>query len=478
MPTMNMKPFALLCAGLLVGDAVVAQQSAASGAFARQLNDAFSHVYEKIAPTVVVIEVRRSNEIPVSGLPEGLEFFFRRPPVDPREPVVPDQGSGFIVSADGYILTNNHVVDNAAKDGILVRLKDGRKFPATIVGTDSKSDIAVIKIDGQDLPVAEIGDSDSVKVGNFAFAIGAPEALPYTFTVGVISAKGRNDLTRNPNYEEYIQTDASINPGNSGGPLCDIDGKVVGVNTLIAGLNRGLGFAVPINVVKKVSDQLIASGRVSRPWLGIGIEGIEESVLLQNYFKGLERGVVVKQIDANTPAFSSDLREGDVILKVDTTPVALSRDLQREILKRNVGDTVSLEVWRAGKVQTVAVRTGEQPERLIRASNQHRMPPAVPVPDQFEGQSDTQTPPAFPGMAMEESPAGGRTLGALITEVAPGTAAAAAGLQAGDVVTEAGGKPIRNKADFDAMLSAADLSRGVMIFIERDGQRTFKILKP
>lgn len=472
---MTYKPFAVLCAGLLTAGTLAAEEPASpavAGALVRQLNDSFAHVYEKIAPTVVVIEVRRSSDAPMSGLPEGLEFFFRRQgPQDRNYPVMPDQGSGFIISGDGYIVTNNHVVDNASQDGLTVKLKDGRKFPASLVGTDPKSDLAVIKIEAKDLPVAEMGDSDAVKVGNFAFAIGAPEALPYTFTVGVISAKGRNDLQQSPNYEEYIQTDASINPGNSGGPLCDIDGKVVGVNTLIAGLNRGLGFAIPINVVKNVSSQLVASGRVSRPWLGIGIKGIEESVALQNYFSGLDKGVVVEQIDPNTPAYSSELREGDVILKVDSVPVALSRDLQREILSKKVGSNVQLEVWRGGKTMNVAVQTGEQPDRIQRAANRRRLP--------NPGNGTANAPaPAFPGMTLQEMPAGTPAKGVIVGDVADGTAAAAAGLQPGDIITEAGGKPIHSKADLDTVLAGADMSRGLMVFVERNGQKTFAILKP
>ena len=202
-------------------------------------------------------------------------------------PTQTNQHSGFLITSDGYILTNDHVVGDAAREGITVRLKDGRKFPASLIGLDDKSDLAVIKIDAKDLPTVELGDSDAAKVGQFAFAIGAPFELPYTFTVGVISAKGRTNLTDSRNYEEYIQTDASINPGNSGGPLCDIDGRVVGVNTLIYRMNRGLGFAIPINLAREVGDQLISSGRVSRPWLGIEIVGIEESEALQRYFPDL-----------------------------------------------------------------------------------------------------------------------------------------------------------------------------------------------
>ncbi|HRJ74222.1 MAG TPA: trypsin-like peptidase domain-containing protein, partial [Terrimicrobiaceae bacterium] len=253
---MQMRLLSLVGAGLMAGSAY-AQDSTAAGALARQMNDSFADVYEKVAPAVVVIEVRRSSDAAVSGLPEGLEFFFRNQDGRPSGPST-DQGSGFLISKDGYILTNNHVVEDAAEGGITVQLKDGRKFAGSLIGMDDKSDLAVLKVDAGNLPFVELGDSDKARVGQFAFAIGAPYDLPYTFTVGVISGKGRNDLTRSRSYEEYIQTDASINPGNSGGPLCDIDGRVIGVNTLISGLNRGLGFAVPSNMAREVSRQLIA----------------------------------------------------------------------------------------------------------------------------------------------------------------------------------------------------------------------------
>ena len=270
-----------------IAGSAFAQNAVTSNALAHQLNDAFAAVYEKVAPAVVIVEVKRSSDVSMSGLPEGLEFFFRGPD---GAPLQTNQGSGFIISHDGYILTNDHVVGDSANDGITVRLKDGRKFPATLVGMDDKSDLAVIKIDAQHLPTVELGDSDAAKVGQFAFAIGAPFELPYTFTVGVISAKGRNNLTNSRSYEEYIQTDASINPGNSGGPLCDIEGRVIGVNTLIYRMNRGLGFAIPINLAREVGKQLITNGRVSRSWLGIEIVGIEENEALAELLSRFEAG--------------------------------------------------------------------------------------------------------------------------------------------------------------------------------------------
>jgi serine protease Do len=443
-----------------------AQNAAMSGTLARQLNDAFASVYEKVAPAVVVIEVKRSSDVSLNGLPEGLEFFLRRPDDFPNQT---NQGSGFIISSDGYILTNDHVVGDASQDGISVRLKDGRKFPASLIGLDDKSDLAVIKIEAKDLPVVELGDSDAARVGQFAFAIGAPFELPYTFTVGVVSAKGRNNLTNSRSYEEYIQTDASINPGNSGGPLCDIDGRVIGVNTLIYRMNRGLGFAIPINLAKEVSSQLVSRGRVSRPWLGIEIVGIEESEALQRYFPDVQKGVVVNGIEPGTPASSSDLRAGDIILKVDSVPVSMSRDVQREILSKKVGQRVQLEVWRNGKVAVVSIPTGEQPEKVTRASNR-RPPselPAKPLP-----------PASNHGLILEDAPPGTSAKGVMVREIVPGSAADAAGLSPGDVITEVAGKPVTGKADFDAAIAGSDLTRGIMLMIDREGQRTFAILKP
>ena len=465
---MKIRAFATVLAMSIAGSAF-AQNAVTSNALAHQLNDAFAAVYEKVAPAVVIVEVKRSSDVSMSGLPEGLEFFFRGPD---GAPLQTNQGSGFIISHDGYILTNDHVVGDSANEGITVRLKDGRKFPAKLVGMDDKSDLAVIKIDAQQLPTVELGDSDAAKVGQFAFAIGAPFELPYTFTVGVISAKGRNNLTNSRSYEEYIQTDASINPGNSGGPLCDIEGRVIGVNTLIYRMNRGLGFAIPINLAREVGKQLITNGRVSRSWLGIEIVGIEENEALQSYFPDLKQGVVVNGIQPGTPAATSDLRAGDVILKVDNVPVSLSRDVQREILGKKVGESVTLELWRNGKISSLTVKTGEQPDRMVRASNR-------PVPAEPPTRSpQPPSPPANFGLVVEDLPPASPVKGVQVTDIAPGSAADAAGLVRGDVITEVAGRPVKGTGEFDTAIAGADLSRGVMLLVDRAGERTFAILKP
>lgn len=454
----------------------------------RLLSDSFASVFEKAAPSVVVIEATTPMGGQVSGLPGGLDFFFRGPNGSPHPMVpapdggggdTPNVGSGFVFTGDGHILTNNHVVAGAV--AIQVKLRDGRKFDAELVGADERSDLAVLKIEAPDLPVAELGDSDRVRVGEFAFAIGTPMELPYTFTFGVVSAKGRN-LGLGGHYDEFIQTDTSINPGNSGGPLCDIEGRVVGINTLISGINRGVGFAIPINTAKGIAAQLMEKGRVSRPWLGITIAGLEEAKQLKDLFPGVERGVVVRGIEPGAPVQSSDLSPGDVITRVDGREVSLASDLQREILGKKIGQSVELEVWRKGRTLRLSVRTGEHPDKFLRASTRSRRDTggetAKPgaketVPSPGLELADA-TPEALEKMGIQRKGTGG----VLVTSVAPYSAAAVAGLEAGDIITEAGGRPVAGRKDFEEALKMADGDRGILVLLERAGQKTFAILKP
>src|SRR5438128_6544139 len=349
-----------------------------------QLNNAFAKVFETVAPSVVIIEISKKNDNETSAFED---LFFQGPPDESnprRNPrnlrPIQSEGSGFIVRPDGYIFTNFHVVE--AADRIDVKLKDGREFQAKVVGTDEKTDVAVIKIDAKDLPYAQLGDSDAVRVGQFAFAIGAPFKLDYTFTYGVVSGKGRSKLLQARGYSisDYLQTDASINPGNSGGPLCDIDGKVIGMNTLINGMNRGLGFAIPINMAKEIGAELIAGHTLVRPWLGIRIETLGDDSEIRDLLKGAEKGVVVRIIEANAPAYKSDLRPFDVITHVAGAPVETDSQLQHEILKKKIGQNVDLIVWRKGQTVHVPVKTGELPNEIARASNE----PVQPGPQKPE----------------------------------------------------------------------------------------------
>jgi serine protease Do len=452
----------------------------------RQLSNSFAAVFEKAAPSVVVIESRNDAGEAVSGLPGGLEFFFRGPNGAPYRVVpVPDEGardtppnigSGFIISEDGHILTNQHVIAKATQ--IKVKLRDGRRFDAEVVGSDERSDVAVLKINATGLTVAELGNSESVKVGELAFAIGTPMELPYTFTFGVVSAKGRT-LGLGGHYDEFIQTDTSINPGNSGGPLCDVDGRVIGINTLISGINRGVGFAIPIDVAKNISDQLVSKGRVSRPWLGISIASLEEMRQLRQHFSGIETGVVVRGIEPGAPAHVSDLMPGDVITKVDGKAVSVASDLQREILGKKIGQSVQLEVWRQGRTLRVDVKTGEQYDKFMRASMRQQSPSTK--------QQNPRQAPTSPGLVVEDAtPELLKTMkiqrkesgGVVVTSVEPLSAAAVAGLEPGDIITEAGGKRVLDKKDFDAAMRDTSDQRGILLLLERAAQKTFAILKP
>ena len=442
-----------------------------------QLNSAFAKVFETVAPSVVIIEVTKKSDGNDTSLDD---LFFQSPDNgDPRrgrdtpEPVQ-SEGSGFIVRPDGFIYTNFHVVDGAEK--VTVKLKDGREFPGKVAGTDEKTDIAVIKVDATNLPVVQLADSDAVRVGQFAFAIGAPFKLDYTFTYGVISGKGRNKLLETGGYNiaDYLQTDTSINPGNSGGPLCDIDGKVVGMNTLINGLNRGLGFAIPSNLVNEIGTQLIAGNKIVRPWLGIRIETLGDDSSIRDLFKGVDRGVVVRTIEADAPAYKSELRPFDLITQIDGAAVTTDTQLQHEILKKKVGQNVELGVWRKGQTMKIAVTTGELPNDLGRPAP---LPPAPrPEPRQedinkfgLQVQDLTREVATRLKLSVER--------GVIVTDVAENSIAAAQDIQREDVITEVDGKPVTNVAGFRAALTSADPRRGILLYLDRKGSRTFAVLK-
>ena len=442
-----------------------------------QLNNAFAKVFEIVAPSVVIIEVSKKADTETSAFED---LFFQGPPDEnnPRRSPrsfqpIQSEGSGFIVRTDGYILTNFHVVE--AADKIEVKLKDGREFQAKVVGTDEKTDIAVIKIEAKDLPAAQLGDSDAVRVGQFAFAIGAPFKLDYTFTYGVISGKGRSKLLATSGYSisDYLQTDASINPGNSGGPLCDIDGKVIGMNTLINGINRGLGFAIPINMAKDIGGELIAGRKIMRPWLGIRIETLGDDPQVRELFKGIEKGVVVRTIEADAPAYKSDLRPFDVITQVDANPVATDSQLQHEILRKKIGQKVELTVWRKGQTLKVPVTTGELPNEISRASNEPARPPQEK--QQEVGKFGLQVQELTKEMAQRFKL--GVQKGVIVTDVTDNSLAAQQGIEREDVITEVDGKPVTDVKSFREALNKSDPKRGVLLYLDRKGSKTFAVLK-
>ncbi len=450
--------------------------SPAETASLRALGSAFAGVYEKVVPSVVVLEVSRVDD---GGAAEAFswQFLFRdedapRGP-QPRE----SEGSGFVIREDGYILTNAHVIEGADPEkGVVARRQDGSRLPLKVVGVDDKTDLAVLKADASGLPAIEWGDSDTVRVGEFVCGIGAPFELDFTLTAGVISAKGRSNLTSTV-YEDYLQTDTAINPGNSGGPLCDLDGRVIGVNTLINGLSRGLSFAIPSRLARAVSDELIANGRVVRPWLGIRIETLSEEPGLQRMF-GLDRGVVVRTIEPGAPASQSKLRPADVVVAVDGETVASARELQQAILRKKVGQTVALKVWRTGAggggFTTVDVTTAELPQnpRLAALAAPRGRAPSG------EGESDLPLGMEVEDLSEEVARAlGVESGGVIVTNVEETGEAATAGVQRRDVITAIGSVTVADKAAFDKALAEWPAGEPAVLHVERDGKKTYAILK-
>jgi serine protease Do len=435
---------------------------------AHELNDAYTAVYERVAPAVVVVDVEKNGRAGNgANPPDGFDFFFRSPRDDSDQPDQ-SEGSGFVVRQDGYIITNSHVIEG--EDKINVKLRDGRTLAAKVIGSDERTDVAVIKVDATSLPTIDFANSDAVKVGQIVCAIGTPYKFAYTFTTGVVSAKGRNELLPDK-YEDYIQTDAAINPGNSGGPLCDIDGRVIGVNTLIHGLNRGLGFAISSNLAKQVSDQLIASGKIVRPWLGIIIESLGDQNRTE-VFKGVDKGVVVRTIQADTPASRSDLRPADVITDVDGVQVESARELQNEILKKKVGEQLTLGVWRNGKRMSVSVKTQELPSDPGKIANSS--PPPVQsenAASKFGVQVQDVTAELKQEFGLKSD------VGVVVTEVAPNSPAALADIQPGDVITEVGRNPVSNTESFQKAMAEQNGKQNLLLLLDRKGIKTYSIVR-
>jgi len=437
----------------------------------QKMDAGFVEVFDRVAPAVVVIEADKQEAAQSDSTNGDFRFDLRDPSNDDALPQETErsEGSGFIVREDGCIFTNNHVIENAEK--IMVRLKDGRRFPAKVLGADDKTDIAVLKIEAKGLPVIEFADSDALRVGQLVCSIGVPFKLDYSFSCGWVSAKGRSRLTTTT-YEDYIQTDAFINPGNSGGPLVDVRGRVVGMNTLINGLGSGVAFAIPANMLKNVGGQLMTTGKVVRAWLGVRIQSLDDLDSVKFPHEGVERGVIVQTIEPNTPAFESDLRPADIITKLDDADVTSAQDLQHEILKRKVGDTVKLSVWREGKTMTIPVKTGELPTLPQPAANlTPQIKPAAPRTDLYGlSMQDLDAPLAQSiGSKVPE--------GALITDVADNSPAEVAGLVKEDVIIEMDHQPVTSSEDAKRLLKRPLPATGLLIFVDRHGQKTFVVLR-
>ena len=463
--------FAFMAGLALLGQALVAQAQTA-------LPD-FKPLVESASPAVVNISTKQ--KVPVrsataqmpelEGLPPIFrEFFEHSIPQMPGAPGRGQQreaqslGSGFIISEDGYVLTNNHVVADA--DEIIVRLPDRSELEAKSVGADPRSDVAVLKVEGKGLPTVKIGRSDELKAGEWVLAIGSPFGFDHTVTAGIVSATGRS--LPNESYVPFIQTDVAINPGNSGGPLFNLDGEVIGINSQIftrSGGFMGLSFAIPIDVAMDVANQLRTDGKVSRGWLGVVIQEVNKD-LAESF--GLERpaGALVAQVMDGGPAARSGLRVGDVILSLDGKPIVMSADLPHLVGALKPGSTARMEVVRDGDRKMLDVKIGAMPDE------------GEPVAASGSGQerSDNRLGVKVTELTAEQKKSLDLPGGVVITEILNGPAAMI-GLRPGDVITHLNNQAINSAETFAQVAEQLPKNRSVSMRVLRQGRASFITFK-
>jgi serine protease Do len=432
----------------------------------------FAGVLSQALPAVVSISstkiVKHQNVPNFFDDPLFRQFFggqFPRPGGTEREQGL---GSGVIVNPDGYLVTNNHVVADASDVEVFTETRN--KFRAKVIGTDPRTDIAVIKIDASGLPTLTLADSSLLKVGDVVFAIGQPFGIGETATMGIVSATGRGLGGAIEHYEDFIQTDAAINPGNSGGALIDLRGNLVGINTAIisgaGGGNQGVGFAIPINLVHSVMDQIIEHGKVIRGYLGISIQGVDPD--MAKAF-GLSRGggALISDVSPDGPAAKAGLARGDIVLELNGQSVNGPDDLSVRISQMAPGSVAHLKTFRDRQNRDVDVTLAEAPEQ----------PTA--------GQKGPQTPAALGGMQVQDlTPEIARELklpasqtGVVVTQLDPSSAAAAAGIRQGDVIEEVNRKPVRNVEQFRQALAASG-NQAVLLLVNRGGNTHFVVIEP
>ncbi len=431
----------------------------------------FTELVEDAAPAVVNISTVKSNngqgKTPLSGidkenLPEIFRHFFDGREGSPQQQPQQSLGSGFIISKDGYILTNNHVV--AGADKIIVRLSDRREMEAQLVGSDRRTDLALLKVDANKLPVVELGDSSKLKAGEWVLAIGSPFGFDYSVTAGIVSAVGRS--LPNENYVPFIQTDVAINPGNSGGPLFNLDGDVIGINSQIytrSGGFMGLSFAIPIDVAMNVADQLKDKGRVARGWLGVLIQEVNRD-LAESFGLRKPMGALVVQVSKEGPAGKGGIQEGDIILEFNGIEIFRSGELPPLVGQVHPGESVRVDVLRGGKNVTLTIVIEELPDKK-RPTSAVKKAPAV---DRLGLLVQDLNPEMKQRWDVDH--------GVLITEVKPGSAAKS-GLKRRDLITMINGVQITNAKEYQRVLDTLEAGSSVPLRVVRKGVATFIPLK-
>ncbi|HDH86805.1 MAG TPA: DegQ family serine endoprotease [Desulfobacteraceae bacterium] len=426
-----------------------------------------AHVAVNISTTKTIKTIRRFSPFQSKEFKDffGDEFFrhfFGQTPE--REMKQRSLGSGVVVSGDGYILTNNHVVADA--DEILVTLSDKKQYKANIIGRDPKSDLALIKIKTENtIPAARLGDSDKLMVGDWVVAIGNPFGLGSTVTAGIVSAKGRV-IGAGP-YDNFIQTDASINPGNSGGPLFNLDGEVIGINTAIvapSGGNVGIGFAIPINMAKSVMTQLKERGKVIRGWLGVSIQVVTQEIK-EKFGLKTEEGALIGEVTKDSPADKGGLKRGDVIISFDGKRVKTMNVLPAMVAETPVGKKVEIIIIRKGKEKRLTVKIGELKEET-------RMAATIPEIEESFGLSVQEL---TPELAESLSLKGEK--GVIISGVKNGSPASDAGLQRGDLIQEIEHEPIENLSDYKRIMKVSSSKKQILIVIKHRGHSRYVVLK-
>jgi serine protease Do len=434
----------------------------------------FSSVLKPALPAVV--NIRTSKIVKTQGRNGGPQFndpFFRQFFGDqfgqgaPRSEREQSLGSGVIITADGTVLTNNHVIEGATD--IKVYLSDKREFKATLVGTDPKTDVAVLKIDANNLPTLPLGNSKTLQVGDLIFAIGDPFGIGETATMGIVSATGRGMNGQIEQYEDFIQTDAAINPGNSGGAMIDLHGNLVGINTAIVtggtGGNQGVGFAIPINLARNVVDQIRTHGKVVRGYMGVYIQDVTPDIAKQ-FNLNETRGALIGDVSADTPGARAGLKRGDVILDLNGQEISGANQLRLNIAQTPPGTSVKLKVWRDGKTQDMNLTLGELPEKAEKAS----------AGEESEGGLEGVDVQDLTPEIAQQLNLRSATRGVVISSVDPSSVAASHGLKQGDVIQEVNHKPVTNVEEYRRALAGAG-KQPVLLLVNHGGITGYVVIE-